>query len=221
MLSSLQGEDPTKRTIEAVGKIFIGLLAVGWGLVLIPAGLRRRSERGSFSLLGLGAAFAGLAALVSRRPSRQGSAPLWSTESLHGYTGGPVPPALGIGGMRASSSGQAGRAGQAGQRRQRQMPRAVRRQRHIVLGLLSAAIVTLLLAFVPGLSFFLAIHAVIDVIFALYLVALLRLKQNKGTSSRHALRQAGSSVGGATRANHANHANHVASRNDNQYHRAS
>jgi hypothetical protein len=189
-----------------VGKIFIGLLAVGWGLVLIPAGLRRRSERGSFSLLGLGAAFAGLAALVSRRSSRQGVAPLWSTESLHGYTGGPVPPALGIGGMRNSASSG------LPQRTQRHVPRAVRRQRQIVLGLLSAAIVTLLLAFVPGLSFFLAVHAVVDIVFALYLVALLRLKQNKGVASRQTPRSAGGPLRGAPNA---------ANRNDDQYYRAS
>jgi hypothetical protein len=199
-----------------VGKIFIGLLAVGWGLVLIPAGLRRRSERGSFSLLGLGAAFAGLAALVSRRPSRQGAAPLWSTESLHGYTGGPVPPALGIGGMRNTNSGNPGYPGNRSQRgaqgQQRHLSRSVRRQRQIVLGLVSAAVVTLLLAFVPGLSFFLAVHAIIDIVFALYMVALLRLKQNKGVSSRPAPRATGGPVRGA---------HQTASRNDDRYYRAS
>jgi hypothetical protein len=173
------GSDPTKRTIEAVGKIFIGLLAVGWGLVLIPAGLRRRSERGSFSLLGLGASVAGLAA-IARRSSQRSPAPLWSTDSAHGYTGGPVPPAIGIGGVRSESANRTGRPTR-GPANQRFVSRHVKRQRQIVLGLLGTAVATLALAFVPGLSFFLAIHAAIDLAFALYLIALLRLKQTKGS----------------------------------------
>jgi hypothetical protein len=163
-----------------VGKIFIGLLAVGWGLVLIPAGLRRRSERGSFSLLGLGASVAGLAAIV-RRSSHRSPAPLWSTDSAHGYSGGPVPPAIGIAGVR-NPNGSPGRSTR-GPASQRYLSRQVKRQRQIVLGLLCTAVATLALAFVPGLGFFLAIHAVIDVAFAFYLVALLRIKQTKSSGA--------------------------------------
>lgn len=61
----------------------------------------------------------------------------------------------------------------------RYVSRTVRRQRQIVLVLASAAVVTLLLSFVPGLGFLLAAHALIDVTLALYFVALLRLKQNR------------------------------------------
>jgi hypothetical protein len=98
------------------------------------------------------------------------------------------------------------------------MPRAVRRQRQIVLGFLSAAVVTLLLAFVPKLSFFLAVHAVVDVLFALYLVALLRLKQNRGTSSAssRAPRASAGLYGPSAGSPYA-----AASRNDDQYYRAS
>ena len=66
----------------------------------------------------------------------------------------------------------------------------MRRQRQIVLGLFSAAVVTFLLSFVPGLRFLLGLHALVDVALALYFVALLRMKHTRSATrgrptSRH------------------------------------
>lgn len=66
----------------------------------------------------------------------------------------------------------------------------VRRQRHVVIGLFSAAVVTLLLSLVPGLRFLLAIHAIVDVALALYFVALVRIKETRSPNGRPAMRYA-------------------------------
>ncbi len=169
-------------------RIFLGLLAIGWGLVLIPAGLRRRSERGSFSLLGLGSSIAGLGSAL-RRSSRRSPAPLWSTNgvSSNPFPGPSYPEAPGAfpGASTFSNSSR-----RSVQRPQHYVSPAVRRQRQIVLGLFSAAVVTFLLSFVPGLRFLLGLHALVDVALALYFVALLRMKHTRSATrgrptSRH------------------------------------
>ncbi len=167
-------------------RIFLGLLAIGWGLVLIPAGLRRRSERGSFSLLGLGSSIAGLGSAL-RRSSRRSPAPLWSSSSANPFPGSSYPEAPGA---FPGASTFANSSRRSVQRPQHHVSPAVRRQRQIVLGLFSAAVVTFLLSFVPGLRFLLGLHALVDVALALYFVALLRMKHTRSATrgrptSRH------------------------------------
>ena len=161
-----------------MARIFLGLLAVGWGLVLIPAGLRRRSERGSFSILGLGASIAGLGSVI-RRSSRR--SPLWSAECFSGQSPFPGTTQTGFG---------FGATRQPGTPHPQYVSRVVRRQRHVVIGLFSAAVVTLLLSLVPGLRFLLAIHAIVDVALALYFVALVRIKETRSPNGRPAMRYA-------------------------------
>ena len=172
-----------------MGRMFLALLAIGWACVLIPAGLRRRSERGSFSLLGLGAGFAGLTAGLVRRSQGRGNvaenrgsgAVLWPVGPggsivNRPYAGGPVAPItkswVGVGqpGTRRPGTRRSGNA-------PRNAPRkSVRRQRQIVVALAVLAAVTLLISFVPGMRFMLVVQAVVDVAFVAYVVLLLRVK---------------------------------------------
>ena len=167
-----------------MGRIFLGLLAVGWGAVLIPAGLRRRSERGSFSLLGIGASVAALLTIARRSPSRVGTEVLWSPDSARGYSGGPVPPLGGLYGASRRSSGgvPAGLPGSRVNMAAPRISRSVRRQRQIVLASAGLAVICLLLSFVPGLMFLLIGFALASVALATYMVLLIRVKHQRITT---------------------------------------
>jgi hypothetical protein len=155
-----------------VGRLFLAVLAIGWAAVLIPAGLRRRPERGSAALLGLGGSVAGL---FRRRGSRssggsgRGAAVLWPVAGGRPYPGGPVAPIVTSWAASAARSNQRSSS-------PRQASRNVRRQRQIVKALGALAVVTLFLSFVPGLRVLLGAHLVVDVVFAMYVVLLLRVK---------------------------------------------
>ena len=83
------------------------------------------------------------------------------------YAGGPVAP------ITKSWAG----VGQPGTRRPGNAPRkSVRRQRQIVVVLGVLAVVTLLVSFVPGMRVLLAVHALVDIALAAYVVLLLRMK---------------------------------------------
>lgn len=164
-----------------MGRLFLAFLAVAWACVLIPAGLRRRPERGSFSLLGLGESVAGLASRRRSRSSMSRGVPVWSPSA--GYDGGPVPPIARSWGESVRPGGRPNVPGLPGGRPLpgprpfgRPTRRNVRRQRQIVVFLASSIVVSLLLSFVPGLRALLALTLVATVLLAVYVVALLRLK---------------------------------------------
>lgn len=155
-----------------MGRLFLALLAIGWAAVLIPAGLRRRPERGSAALLGLGGSFASLFRRRGSRStvgSRPGAAVLWPAPGGRPYEGGPVRPIVTSWGASAARPGHRPAS-------PRQASRRVRRQRQIVKALSALAVVTLFLSFVPGLRVLLGVHVLVDAALGIYVVLLLRVK---------------------------------------------
>ena len=153
-----------------MGRLFLVVLAIGWAAVLIPAGLRRRPERGSASLLGLGGSVVGL---FRRRGSRssgsgRGAAVLWPVPGGRPYEGGPVAPIVTSWGAASARPNHRAPTGR--------VSRNVRRQRQIVKALAGMAVVTFFLSFVPGLRVLLLAHLVFDVALAVYVVLLVRVK---------------------------------------------
>ena len=154
----------------------MGLLAVAWGVLLLPR-LFRGSENG-FDVFGMFRALGGL--IPSRRSSSNPMASLArsaaggmrpvSGRSTDGYSGFPMP---------GSGSGLSGRSAYGAARGRR----ANKRRRDVFMGLLFSAIGTALLALVPGFSMLWKANFVVDVLLLGYVGLLVSARRPSGARS--------------------------------------
>ncbi len=153
--------------------VLLGLLAVAWGVLLLPR-LFRGSENG-FDVFGPFRALAGL--LPSRRPSNN------SLGSLSGSSASGMRPISGrstsgtangfYGFSSIPVSGPMGRSAYGAARGRR----ANKRRRDVFMGLLFSAIGTAVLALVPGFSMLWNAHFVIDVLLLGYVGLLISARR--------------------------------------------
>ncbi len=136
--------------------VVILVLAILWAAVLLPPLLRARNEGGGHG--GLGELLASFHSAFDRfRPADQD---LPSMQPLVG----PVGPVGTMGPVRPSGS----------------MNASQRRRRDILIGLLLAAVITLVMAlFSGGTIVFVALQLVVDVLLGAYVYLLLRLKSRQ------------------------------------------
>ena len=135
-----------------MGSVVLVGLVLAWAVVLVPAVLRRRAERGSSN--SIGDFRERLALLHSRHP--EGSIPLRPVGSYAS-----VHPAA----RRASASVAKAKA-----------RRAQKRRRDVFFGLVAAMIGSAGLALVPGFKVLWALNLTLDSLFVVYAVLLVRIR---------------------------------------------
>lgn len=186
-----------QRREKLLSGVLLGLLAVAWGVLLLPR-LFRGSENG-LDVFGVFRALAGL--LPSKRSSSHslGSLGRSSASGMRGVSGS-------FPGRSASGRSSSGRAdgfsgfglpgsasmgrGAYGVARSR---RANKRRRDVFMGLLFSAIGTAVLALVPGFSMLWNAHFVIDVLLLGYVGLLVSARRPSSVRSSSMMRGAGSS----------------------------
>ena len=135
-----------------MGSVVLVGLVLAWAVVLVPAVLRRRAERGSSNSIG---DFRERLALLHSRHGEDSvpPRPVGSYATVH--------PAA----RRASASVARAKA-----------RRAQKRRRDVFFGLLAAMIGSAALALVPGFKVLWALHVTLDVFFVAYAVLLVRIR---------------------------------------------
>lgn len=164
-----------QRREKLLSGVLLGLLAVAWGVLLLPR-LFRGFEGGS-NVFGI---FRSLGSLIpSRRSSRDPMAALSRTasglravtsRSNSGFSGS------GLGGAGLSGGGSYGRSAYGAARGRR----ANKRRRDVFMGLLFSAIGTALLAVVTGMSMLWKANIVVDVLLLGYVGLLVSARRPAG-----------------------------------------
>ena len=135
-----------------MGSVVLVGLVLAWAVVLVPAVLRRRAERGSSNSIG---DFRERLALMHARHG-EGSVPLRPVGSY-----ATVHPAA----RRVSASVARAKA-----------RRAQKRRRDVFLGLLASMVGSAGLALVPGFKVLWALNVTLDALFVVYAVLLVRIR---------------------------------------------
>ena len=135
-----------------MGSVVLVGLVLAWAVVLVPAVLRRRAERGSSNSIG---DFRERLALLHSRHG-EGSVPLRPVGSF-----ATVHPAA----RRASASVARAKA-----------RRAQKRRRDVFFGLFASMVGSAGLALVPGFKVLWALNVTMDVLFVAYVALLLRIR---------------------------------------------
>jgi hypothetical protein len=156
--------------------VLLGLLAVAWGVLLLPR-LFRGSENG-FDVFGMFRALGGL--FLSRRSSGNPMASLArsATSGIRPVSGRSNGGYAGFG-MAGSGSGSSGRSAYGAARGRR----ANKRRRDVFMGLLFSAIGTAVLALVPGFSMLWKANFVVDALLLGYVCLLVSARRPSGARS--------------------------------------
>jgi hypothetical protein len=157
--------------------VLLGLLAVAWGVLLLPR-LFRGSENG-FDVFGIFRVFGGL--FSSRRSSSNPMASLARSATsgmrpVSGRSGGGGYSGFGMAGSASGSSGRSAYGAARGRR-------ANKRRRDVFMGLLFSAIGTAVLALVPGFSMLWKANFVVDVLLLGYVGLLVSARRPSGARS--------------------------------------
>jgi len=145
--------------------VVLVLLVIGWAVVLLPAALRRHTERRSGDSIGDFRDH--LDRLRGHGTGALGSGPLG-----HGRTTGSRPMPIRSLAIQQPAARHADLAVARARSR-----RIKKRRRDVLAGLLASMVGSALLALVPGFGALWMLHVVLDVLFAAYVVLLLRLRQ--------------------------------------------